>query len=343
MLYKFLSISMFMGTLLVAAPLAHAQLANSDDPLNLIVAPETPGPYQQVQLEVQGIGPFLGNSIITWSRNGQVVARGLGKTGFSFTTGAIGTADKIDIDVNSPQGEYKRIYVFAPSLVDMLWEADTSVPLFYQGKSLYSAGSKLKILAYPVVAVGNKIATNDKLTFQWSLNDTPALSQSGLGKNTFIFNGSMLHQSETAKVDIYYSGAKVAHGQISVPAVNPMLLVYNKDPLRGEVIDQALPTTFSLGSSEVTLQAEPYYFDNTSLRSGKVSYSWMLNNQETTGPQSAQGILTLRQSGQGKGFASLSIEAQNSSATSLLQQAQTELSILFGSISNSSSAPLFGI
>jgi hypothetical protein len=118
--------------------------------------------------------------------------------------------------------------------------------------------------------------------------------------------------------------------------------MYTKDPLRGEVLDQALPTTFSLGSNEITVQAEPYFFSNESKQSGALSYQWLLNGQETTGPETGSGILTLRQNGQGEGSASLQVTVQNTSNQSLLQSAETQLSILFGTIQNSS-APLFGL
>jgi hypothetical protein len=155
--------------------------------------------------------------------------------------------------------------------------------------------------------------------------------------------GNILHTGEKASVDIYLNGTKVARGSITIPFTDPMLLMYNKDPLRGEVLDQALPSTFSLGSSEITLQAEPYYFTNSSKQSDLLAYTWTLNGQDTTGPNSNQGILTLRQSGQGQGSASVHVSVQNTDNQSLLQQAETQLNILFGSIANQSSAPLFGL
>ncbi len=322
---------------------AQAQLANMQDPLQFIISPEVPGPNAIVRMEVQGVGPFLGNSVITWKQDGKKVSQGLGKTTFSFTTGGVGSATKIEVLVSAELGDYVRTYVFAPSVVEMLWEADTSTPLFYLGKSLFTAGSRLKVLAYPAIASGRSLVPSGKLSFNWSLNGQPATAQSGLGKDVFYIDGDMLHNSEEVKLDIFLSGVKVGRGEIAIPTVDPKILIYNKDPLRGEILDQALPGTFGLGSNEITLQAEPYYFANTSKRAGQLSYAWMLNSRETTGPDAARGILTLRQTGQGGGAANVSVTVQNNASNALVQSAQSALNIFFGIKNSNSSTPPFGL
>lgn len=342
--YLFLLIlSLFACTAIAFGQRAYAQFAAPADPIRFIIAPTTPGPNTKVQMQVQGIGSFLGNSLITWRKDGAQASVGIGKTTFSFITGGVGTATKIDVTIESSKGTYTRSYIFAPSIVEFLWEADSYTPLFYAGKPLMSPGSRLKIIAFPSVASGRELVPPSKLSFQWSLNSALVPVQSGLGKNVFYLDSDILHNSQDVALDIYLSGTQVAHGDISVPTTDPMVLMYNKDPLRGEVLDQALPATFGLGSNEITIQAEPYYFANTSKQAGLLSYRWTLNNQDTTGPDTARGILTLRQTGRGSGAASIGVTVQNSDANSLVQSAQAALNILFGAQTNTTSSSLFGL
>ena len=100
-----------------------------------------------------------------------------------------------------------------------------------------------------------------------------------------------------------------------------MLLVYSQDPLQGEILDQALSGTFNLGTQEVTLKAEPYYFANESVGNGSLSYDWTLNSQETTGPDTARGLLTLRQTSSGAGSAQIGVTLQNTDNDKLVQSA----------------------
>ncbi len=98
---------------------------------------------------------------------------------------------------------------------------------------------------------------------------------------------------------------------LTIPATDPEIGMYVKDPLRGVLYDQALPSSVSLAGQEVTLRAVPYYFANESISNGSVSYVWALNGNTVTGPNSAQGELTLRQTQGGQGSApGLSFDAK---------------------------------
>ena len=116
----------------------HAQsLGSQPDPVQYIVAPETPGPNQFVHIEVEGVGTFLGNATVTWQKDGKTVASGTGLTTYSFITGGIGSNTRITVVVNSTtHGTITRDFVFAPSLVNLIWEAQTTVPQPYMGKAL---------------------------------------------------------------------------------------------------------------------------------------------------------------------------------------------------------------
>ncbi|MBY0472959.1 hypothetical protein K2Q00_01565 [Patescibacteria group bacterium] len=320
----------------------HAQ-TSLPDPVQYTVIPETPGPNQQVSIEVSGVGTFLGNATITWQVNGKTVPGATGRT-FTFTTGGIGTPSTIHLTINSAtQGLISHDFVFNPSVINLVWEADTSTPLLYKGKALYSAGSGLRVVAFPTVMIGKALAPASKLSFQWSRNDTPDPSSSGLGKNIFSFSGDQLNTEENVAVDVYSSGTKVGQGRITIPASKPAVIMYSVDPLRGTLLGTAFQTGFALPQTETTLKAEPYFFSNTSFARGQIKYNWSLGGQETTGPDAAKGLLTLRQTGSGSGSANISVDVQNNESDKLVQAASINLNLLFGPQTGSSILNLFGL
>ncbi len=313
------------------------------DPVQYIVAPETPGPNQTVYLEAQGVGSFIGSASITWSQNGTVVKSGVGERQYSFTTGPLGSRTTIAVTINSSRGSFSNQWVFSPSLVNLIWEADTTIPPLYRGKALYSAGSNLRVVAYPIVYSGSARIAQSALTYQWSRNGEAESLASGLGRSGFAFSGDQLRTQEEVQVDAYYGAAKVAHGQITIPASEPMVLLYPRDPLRGELFDAAIPSAIRLNGNELTLQAEPYYFSEEAKAGGLLNYAWTLGGEETSGPDSARGILTLRQTGTGTGQAALQVVLQNNSSAQFVQKAETALQLVFGEVTGNALLNFFGL
>lgn len=311
-----------------ATPSASAQAI---DPVRFIVSPETPGPNQEVRIEAQGIGAFLGDATITWRKDGQVELSGPGERVLTFTTGSVGSRTTITIGINSPtHGQINREFVFAPSVVNLVWEADTYVPPFFKGKALYTAGSPLKVVAYPTVVINGSQVANGSLSFQWSRNGSAVPSASGLGRNAFSFLGDQLQVAEQVAVEIFLGSTRLGSGQITIPTFEPLVVFYNRDPLRGVVYEQAFPQSIALAGKEITVQAEPYYFSTASKSGGQLSYGWELNGQQTTGPDAGQGILTLRQEGSGSGASTLGVSVQNNNPDNLIQRASNVVQIIFG-------------
>lgn len=313
-------------------------------PVQYTITPEAPGPGDTVLIEVAGVGTFLGDATITWQQDGKTAASGPGESKFSFVAGPLGSKTTIKVTINSStEGTLTKTFSFSPASVNMLWEADTSAPWWFKGKPLYTAGSSLTVTALPQIISGGKTLSAGVLSFQWKVNDTPVPQSSGLGKNRITFTGSQLLPGETASVDIYYAGTLAGRGSIYVPAAKPLAMLYVRDPLRGTLFDRALQNTVTLNSTEFTLEAAPFYFSNASVEGGSVPFAWKLNGDDTTGPQTAQGLLTLRQSGSGAGRAQLEVDLQNTDSSKYVQSAQNTITILFGGASNSAFSSFFGL
>ncbi len=344
MLYK--RYILFFASLLFVffATTAHAQLGNGPDPIEYGVSPEVPGPNDTVYITLRGLGSFLGNSSIVWQENGKVIDAGVGHTNFVVSTGGVGTVTRVHVTITSSEaGTFAHDFYFAPSVVYLTWEADTSAPLFYKGKTLYSAGSNVKVVALPFVVSGKSTIPSSQLSFQWKHNNQPVPEASGKGRNVFIFTGDQLQDSEDVSVDVRAENLTAGHADMHIPAVRPGILLYDRDPLRGEITERALPPQFTLSSSEITLQAEPYFFSNSSVASGKLGFSWTLNDTDTVGPDSGHGFLTLRQTGQGAGSAIVGVAVQNLEREKFIQEARQTLQLTFGQSGGNALSTFLGI
>ncbi len=330
--------------ILLVASLATAYTAQAQflpEPVQYTVAPEVPGPGQTVTIEAQGIGTFLGDATITWQKDGTVVQSGVGLRSYSFITGGIGSVTQVRVDIKSASdGSFTKTLVFRPSAVNLIWEADTSVPPLFLGKPLYSAGSSIKAVAFPTVVVNGSRVAAQSLSYQWTRQDLALPAQSGLGRTTLSFDGNQLQPEENIGVDVYFGSSLVARSAVVIPVSQPELRLYERNSLRGILYDTALPAGIALSNKEITIAAQPYYFSNSSLQAGALQYSWALDDQEITGPDSARGILTLRQTGGGAGQSNLTATLQNNVEDQLVQSAETLLTILFGQQSDGS---LFGL
>lgn len=313
-------------------------------PVQYVLAPEAPGPYEPVIIEAQGVGSFMGSANITWSQDGKVMKTGVGERTYSFKTGGIGQRTVVRVNIDSSQGFFTQSFVFNPSRINLVWEADTTVPPFFLGKARYSAGSDYKVVAYPTVYSGSSRISAAALSYQWFYRGEPVPDMSGLGRNIFTHTGDQLQASEEVAVDVYYGSAKVGRAELSIPVSNPMIVLYQRDPLRGVLYDEALPATgISLIAKEITVQAEPFFFATAAKQSGLIPFVWTINDTETTGPDSSQGILTLRQTGSGTGSATLGVSMQNSNPDQFVQTAQTSMQIVFGATQGNALTKFFGL
>lgn len=316
---------------LLAASAAQAQTV--PPPVRYVVAPETPGPNELVIIETEGVGSFLGSADFTWTVDGTVAKTGVGERRFTFTTKGLGERTIVRVAIDSSQGFFTQTFTFNPSKINLIWEADTSAPPLYLGKPLYSGGSDYKVVAFPTVFSGSSRIAPGALSYEWSYKGDPVPEASGLGRAVFSRTGDQLQDHEAVAVDVYYGSAKVGRAELFLPASEPRILFYQRDLLRGVLYDAAIPSAISLIGKEITVQAEPFYFSAATKASGLIPFSWQLNGSDVAGPDSARGILTLRQTGTGEGGALLGLTMENNNPDQVVQTAKASLQIVFGASS----------
>lgn len=327
------------GSLLVAITLLMTALPASaqergPDPLIISVSPEAPQPGQTTTITLSSTPIKLGQAQITWSVNGSVQKSGPGEQSFTFTMGSSQSATVISVNIVPFGGSaITRTFTFRPGSITLVWEANTYVPPFYRGKSLYSPGADVRILAIPQVREpSGALIPSSELTFKWSVDDQGFADRSGLGRDAFYLSGAQLIEDQTVAVDVLrQNGLRAAHAEIVIPRTSPIIRLYKKDPLRGIMYSEAYSGNVRLPDTETTFQAEPYFISGKSREPERVVYTWALNDEPIEPPGSERSVVTLRQTAGQSGSARLSVSVQNADLRRLLQQATEEIRLLFGS------------
>lgn len=330
-----------LAILIVALP-ASAQVIDttiSDQPVRITVSPETPGANTQVVIRVEAAD--IGTAVVSWKLNGEEVLSGYGKGGFTFTTGAQGETTTVALSIAYPgKPLISRTFTFTPSELSLVWEANTYVPPFYKGRSHYSRGAFLRVVAFPEVrGVDGALVPDSNLVFAWRRDGEFVAEASGRGKSAFAFFGNQVNEGEALSVTVSdLSGTPRASSEIFIPAEEPRIIFYERDGFGRIVYERALYDGSSFPGNEATLVAEPYFFSAGTRSDPHLSFAWTLNGDTVTA-SGAQGLITVRT--QSEGTAEFGLEIQNTRTYQILQGATAALMTAFAPTQSSGS--LFGL
>lgn len=320
----------FFLSFMLLGPLIAAAQGIPLDPIRVRVTPEVPGPQSPVRIELQDATASLRDAVITWYLNGAVALSGAAQRSFSFTTGALGKTTLVSVRIETGGAVIEREFTFRPGFVRLTFEADTYTPPFFRGKALLSPGAGARVFAFTDIrSAGGGRIPESSLLFEWERNGTKFADRSGLGVSSFSFTGNQLSEGEEIAVNVLSSdGTRVGRGSLFVPAVDPLIRFYERDPLRGIVYENAL-TSAAFAGEEITVVAEPYFFSGAARGSASLVYEWKLDG-EPVAPGNASGILTFRNERGGSGEALVAVSVQHKARTRLLQAAEAALPLLFG-------------
>lgn len=273
------------------------------------VNPKNPGPLQNVAINLKGYGYDIRTSNITWTINDQIKHQGRGEDQFSFRTGNVGESYSVNAIVETQNGKIiAKNLNFLPAEVDLLMEAQTTVPDFYQGAALPTRGGLVKVVAIPNVIVNGKKINNSELYFEWESGGKKLTPQSGKGKDVLVFTFSPFLDTEQVKVSVTLPGTPVfTEKSIIISATKPEIVLYEVRPLEGVKTTKALTDNFNLNSNIISLQASPFYFPLNSF----LSYIWQVNEEEITPTGSDKSKIKLEQETGSSGISNLSVTVSN--------------------------------
>lgn len=315
MMRRLLALAILVGS--GGALAAHAQFGV--EPLSITIFPEYPRPFQIITVTPESSLIDLAASTVTISVDGTVVQRGSGKESVNVAVGGPGEATTITVTAVNNGQLYTAQTVIRPADVALVLEPQSTNHPFYEGGSLVASEGNLRIVAIPDLrtSAGAQIPV-ENLVFTWRNGEQILESASGIGKSVLTAIAPVRYRDTTISVTVATrDSGVVGQASVVVAPVDPIVRIYENDPLLGPRFEQALSRTDAL-NGEATYRAVPYHFR------AMPSLAWSVNG---TASQAGQDV-TVRPAGSGRGRALLSVDALTAAPR---QAAKGELSVTFGS------------
>lgn len=318
----------------LSLPVASAEqlvVPGTKSQISLKMEPAHPKPFQVVHFITESFSTDLNRSEIEWYLNGKLIKSGMGLKEFDTTVGNFGTKQEVRMVAKTSIGTLQSTAVLLPAQVDIFWQAHSFTPPFYKGKALPTHKSGITVVAAPHLVTTSGVALDPAdLIYSWKENGVAKADKSGVGKSSYnvreisIMRGNVfIEVSVTAPTGPLQAVEKM----MIYPEETPKVFLYENDPLEGIRYNRALSENFRLVNDEVTIEAIPYFFGTQNKESYDIVYGWSLNGTPITNNDTAQGAVTLRQTGE-SGFASLNVHVRH--RKNLLEAVTTKLSLEFG-------------
>ena len=274
------------------------------EPLSLIIAPQYPRPHEVMVVAPRSNLIDLAASTVTLYVNGKKVGTGSGTKG--FTIAAPGTGEQATIEMLAVyQGKtYSAETSVRPADVALVVEALSTTHPFYRGASLVAPEGRVRLVAIPDIRTspGNRIPAS-ALSYTWKVGDRTLTNESGIGKSVLLSEAPLRYRDTTVNVIVKtQDGSVAASATVAVAPVDPIVRMYENNPLLGPLFERAVESTFSMKEDEQGFIAVPYFF-------GAIpGFTWSVNDAES----GTEDTITVRVGGAGAGEATLSIHAQGS-------------------------------
>lgn len=317
-----------------AFTLAHAQISNAvfERELNLTLSPEYPAPGETVRLSIQTYALDLNRSNVVWYANDKEIARGAGLTEASVVAGESGFETRILVIAEDDEGiTAGASAVIRPAEIDLLWEAESYAPPFYEGRVLPGTNSPIHAQAVARFKTpnGQTIADSD-IVYTWYRND--AVAGAGRGKSSVTLPGPALFGSDTIRVAAVSVDETVSsEASTRISSVDPFITLYENHPLFGVLYHRSLEPGATTMETEQKVTAVPYFAGIRSPRDSQLAYEWSVNETRIEPDPREPQTLTITANGY-RGPAAISLSL--TSASDIFLRAVGEWRLVFGSESS---------
>ena len=198
--------------------------------------------------------------------------------------------------------------------VDLVYQSNSYVPAFYEGRALPSSDTRVVIVATPFLTLKNGRAASAKdLVYTWEKNGLVLGAQSGPGKQTLAIRTNAL-PGEPVEVGVTVKasdGSSLSRSLVIAP-ISPVILLYENDPLLGVRAERTANQGFVFTQPEVSLIAYPFYFETLFRNNPILSYTWLLNGAEVKPKEDSPTEIIMRRGGS-SGDSSLRVTITNPS------------------------------
>lgn len=297
-----------------------AQALGSTDPFLVSISPNYPVPHGQVLLTPVSNFVSLSNATMQVSVNGTQIYEGSAKP-TSVELGGAGELSQIVVTVTSNNQKHAKTLSVRPQDVALVAEPLASAPPLYPGKPLVPLEGAVRVVAIANLRDAKSAPLDpETLSYKWYVDDAQLLASSGIGRDTLVISSPFQYRTRDVSVRIQsQDGSLFGGAALTLTAEDPIIRIYENDPLLGILFDRTLSRSYSITSAEKSLYAAPFSFP---LLKGGPRVKWLLNGSTAE----TKNLITLRPTGSGAGIASLSVVAEAGE----LVRATTNLSLSFG-------------
>ena len=300
--------------------------------IQVSLSPQYPVAGSNVSIHLQTNTTDLNQATISWIIGGKVQNKGLGMTDFIATAGKIGSVTTVTAQIKtSDKGTVNKVIKIQPTDIDLLWQASSYVPPFYQGKALYPHQGLITFTAIPNVSATKDITKSIGLyLYRWQKDGDVLTDFSGYGKNTFSLRGPTISQPFVISVEVISTdGVTLGSAAVKISPRSPKVALYENNPLLGILYNNNL-SSFSMHDKELSVSSVPYYF-NSGGEPVSLDYKWTMNGQSISS-QSDPSTITVRNTTGSAGSATIGVQIKNT--LKALQLASDSMSVTFGSTDN---------
>lgn len=278
------SLLAFVAVIILAAvpAVSYAQSVTEQsrkDSISISTSPKYPEPGEEVTFSLSSYLVYLPGAQIQWIINNEVVADGPGKTKINYIMPD--PSNSVDIIVRiKPPGKsiITKNFSIRPATIDLVWEANTFTPPFYEGKSLYTGSDTVKVTAIPFIPKQNGEQYNkNNLVYEWSYNGLVHGSDSGLGESSFPVDVNQTNNSVSVVIS-NRSGNTVGEASVSIPTREPQLIFY-ENKTQGFRFSDILASEETTVDQSSNVLAYPFYYPANSTQSESLTYQWYIDNE----------------------------------------------------------------
>jgi hypothetical protein len=314
-----LLLALTLSFVLAGAHAAHAQFGGGVQVVSLSISPQYPRPYETVTVTPSSNLIDLSASTVSISVNGKLIEKGTGTQSVPVTVGGPGGRTTIVVSAVNGGQTYTAQLDVHPADVSLVVEPVSTTHPFYLGAALLPPEGRVRVIALPDLRTSANVRLDPStLTYTWKFGDQVLQSESGIGHSILSATGPVRYRDAQITLTVASSdNSIVAQASTVLAPVDPLVRIYQTDPLMGTLYEHALTDAYRMSAAETSFTSAPYFFASTP------TITWSLNGTD----QGNDTDITVRSTGSGAGTASLGVKASDAAGQ---QTAATPLSILFG-------------
>jgi hypothetical protein len=321
-LYAFLLVATFF---FLPFFVTHAQFAatNDEESVQVDVLPKNPQPGDVLSFRVTSYLSDLERSKITWTVNGTKVLEGIGEREFMTKMGALGTDTRVTVTILTNEDKtITRSFTFAGARVDLVWEAESSVPPFYKGKALIAQYGNVKVVAFPHIGTNASAVSPSTLIYTWKKNGRVLGTKSGYGKNVLYLDRTDTGDLSTVSVTVSNQDKTLTIGsEVTLTPTEPKVIPYVYNPAYGTLLNIALTGQMKMTTKELNIIAVPYFYAANSNMVPFLDYEWSLNDVEVSGM--INPVFTVRNEASTTGASTIGVTVINKIGSMVQQQSSS--------------------